>query len=196
MTLTQLGPSGKRTWMWFDAMNEHAECHWILTQNVIVPFGQQSGQLALNIFTSKINSEQNKWKFPQGWTQTPDNPGSISWLCPGSDHLGQQDTEDRSHGDVTCKDPGNGLGGGKRNVTKIWILLPLGPEGDSVQYKFLENSFVEGPLSPGWGPPGILDSLRKGRELQMLWGHPTWVSNSSHEPDQDKGGKSEFNSNL
>lgn len=72
-------------------------CPWILTQKVIVPLGQQSGQLALNIFTIKINSQQNKWKFRQGWTQTPDNPGSISWLHSGSDHLGQQDTEDRSN---------------------------------------------------------------------------------------------------
>lgn len=38
---------------------------------------------------------------------------------------------------------GDGVGRGKQNISKVWILLSLGAEGDSVPHPFPESIFVE-----------------------------------------------------
>lgn len=35
------------------------------------------------------------------------------------------------------------MGGRKQNISEVWILLPLGAEGDSIPHKFPESIFVE-----------------------------------------------------
>lgn len=116
-------------------MNEYVElCHWSVNRNIIVPLGQH---LALNILTlkqivSKISGNSSRAE-PKHLTIQAPLPGSILALdCPGRLVSRLSDLQ-TFWGSQTWV---------KEEKGKIWVLLPARA---SIQYKFLEHIFAEGP---------------------------------------------------